>query len=89
MQVEEENFARLARIDRELVGKVEALASRQAGPDMDSTKNTVFGEQENSAHHGHLESTSHHPLLYFKRGCDFLRTRSGLAPGAGHSAEDW
>lgn len=55
---EEENFVGLARIDRELIGKVEALNSAQRVVlDMDSTEIPVYGDQENNAYNGHFEST--------------------------------
>jgi hypothetical protein len=47
MLAEEENFAGLARINRELIGKAEALDSVQRVVlDMDSTEIPVYGEQE-------------------------------------------
>jgi hypothetical protein len=50
MLAEEENFAGLARIKRELISKVEALDSAQrVFSDMDSTEIPVHGEQENCA----------------------------------------
>jgi hypothetical protein len=54
----EENFAGLRRINRELIGKVEAIDSPQRVVlDMDSTEIPVYGQQENSAYKGHFEST--------------------------------
>jgi hypothetical protein len=32
---------------------------------MDSTEILVYGEQEQSAHNGHFESTCYHPLFWF------------------------
>jgi len=88
MLAEEENFAGLARINRELIGKVEALDSAQRVVlDMDSTEIPVFGEQENSAYNGHFESTCYHPLLLFNREGDCLASK--LRPGNVHSAEGW
>ena len=47
MLAEEENFASLARINRELIGKAEALDSPQRVVlDMDSTEIPVYGQQE-------------------------------------------
>jgi hypothetical protein len=47
MLAEEENFGGLARINRELIGKAEALDSAQRVVlDMDSTEIPVYGEQE-------------------------------------------
>lgn len=58
MLAEEENFAGLARINCELIGKIEALDSAQPVVlDMDSTEIPVYGEQENSAYNGRFEST--------------------------------
>ena len=55
---EEENFAGLARLNRELIGKAEALGSPyRTVLDMDSTEIPVYGEQEESAYNGHFEST--------------------------------
>ena len=49
MLAEGENFASLARINRELVGKVNAIDARQRIVlEMDSTEVPVFGQQENS-----------------------------------------
>ena len=68
MLAEEENFAGLGRINRELIGKVEAIHSPQRVVlDMDSTEIPVYGQQENSAYNGHFESTCYHPLLLFNR----------------------
>ncbi|MBM4123143.1 MAG: IS1380 family transposase [Nitrospira sp.] len=88
MLAEEENFAGLARINRELIAKVEALdAAQRVVLDMDSTEIPVYGEQENSAYNGHFESTCYHPLLLFNREGDCLAAK--LRPGNVHSAEDW
>ena len=46
MLAEEENFGSLARINRELIGKAEAVDSPQRVVlDMDSTEIPVYGEQ--------------------------------------------
>jgi hypothetical protein len=51
MLAEEENFAGLERINRELIGKAEGLdAGRRVVLDMDSTEIPVYGHQENSAY---------------------------------------
>src|SRR5216683_2342918 len=61
---QEENLAGLAALNRELVGKVEAIDSPQRIVlDMDSTEIPVYGQQEQSAYNGHFESTCYHPLL--------------------------
>jgi hypothetical protein len=88
MLAEEENFGSLARINRELIGKVEALDSPQRVVlDMDSTEIPVYGQQENSAYNGQFESTCYHPLLLFNREGDCLAAK--LRPGNVHSADDW
>jgi hypothetical protein len=88
MLAEEENFGTLARIHRELIGKVEAHNSPQRVVlDMDSTEIPVYGQQENSAYNGHFESTCYHPLLLFNREGDCLAAK--LRPGNVHSADDW
>ena len=88
MLAEEENFASLARINRELIGKAEAIdAQQRIVLDMDSTEIPVYGQQENSAYNGHFESTCYHPLLLFDREGDCLAAK--LRPGNVHSAEDW
>jgi hypothetical protein len=88
MLAEEENFAGLARLNRELIGKAEALDSPyRTVLDMDSTEIPVYGEQENSAYNGHFESTRFHPLLLFNRDGDCLAAK--LRPGNVHSAEGW
>jgi hypothetical protein len=88
MLAEGENFAGLARINRKLIGKVEALDFQQRVVlDMDSTEIPVYGQQEQSACNGHFESTCYHPLLLFNREGDCLAAK--LRPGNVHSAEDW
>jgi len=88
MLAEEQNFAGLTRINRELIAKVEAIDSPQRMVlDMDSTEIPVYGQQENSAYNGHFESTCYHPLLLFNREGDCLGAK--LRPGNVHSAEGW
>ena len=88
MLAEEENFGSLARINRELIGKAEAIdAQQRVVLDMDSTEIPVYGQQENSAYNGHFESTCYHPLLLFNREGDCLAAK--LRPGNVHSADDW
>jgi Transposase DDE domain group 1 len=85
---QEENFAGLAALNRELVAGVEAIDSpRRIVLDMDSTEVPVYGEQEQSAYNGHFESTCYHPLLLFNREGDCLAAK--LRPGNVHSAEGW
>ena len=85
---EEGNFAGLARLNRELSGKAEAIESPyRAVLDMDSTEILVYREQEQSASNGHFESTCYHPLLLFNREGDCLTVK--LRPGNVHSAEGW
>lgn len=84
----EENFAGLARINRELIAKAEAVDSAQRVVlDMDSTEIPVYGQQGNSAYNGHFESTCYHPLLLFNREGDCLAAK--LRPGNVHSADGW
>ena len=74
-----ENFVGLARINRELIGKVEAFQWHyRAVLDMDATEIAVYGEQEQSAYNGHFESTCYHPLLLFNR--ERRRLSGGEAP---------
>ena len=88
MLAEEENFAGLARLNRALIGRAEAMDSGdRAVLDLDSTEIPVYGEQEQSAYNGHFESTCYHPLLLFNRGGDCLAAK--LRPGNVHSAEGW
>jgi hypothetical protein len=87
MLAEEENFAGLARISRDLIGRVEAAGSPQRVVlDMDSTEIPVYGQQEHSAYNGHFESACYHPLLLFNRDGDCLAAK--LRPGNVHSADD-
>jgi hypothetical protein len=80
MLAEEENSAGLTRINRELVGRVEAVdSSQRVVLDMDSPEIPVYGQQEQSAYNGHLESTCCHPLLLFNREGDCLAAK--LRPG--------
>jgi hypothetical protein len=70
---EEENFAGLMRINRELIGRAEGVESPQRVVlDMDSREIPVYGQQEQSAYNGHFESTCYHPLLLFNRAGDCL-----------------
>ena len=88
MLAEQENFAGLARINRELIGKAEAVDSPQRVVlDIDSTEIPVYGQQENSAYNGHFESTCYHPLLLFNREGDCLAAK--LRSDNVHSADDW
>jgi len=88
MLAEDENFAGLAAINRELIAKAEAVDSPQRVVlDMDSTEIPVYGQQEQSAYNGHFESTCYHPLLLFSREGDCLAAK--LRPGNVHSADDW
>jgi hypothetical protein len=85
---EEENFAGLARMNRELIARVEAIDSPpRVVLDMDSTEIPVYGQQEQSAYNGHFASTCYHPLLLFNREGDCLAAK--LRPGNVHSAEGW
>ncbi len=85
---QEENFAGLAAVNRELIGKAETVGSPQRVVlDMDSTEIPVYGQQEQSAYNGHFESTCYHPLLLFNREGDCLAAK--LRPGNVHSADDW
>ncbi len=86
--IQEENLAGLAALNRELVARVEAIASpRRIVLDMDSTEVAVYGQQEESAYNGHFESTCYHPLLLFNREGDCLAAK--LRPGNVHSADGW
>jgi hypothetical protein len=85
---EEENFAGLARMNRELIARVEAIDSPpRVVLDMDSTEIPVYGQQEQSAYNGHFASTCYRPLLLFNREGDCLAAK--LRPGNVHSAEGW
>jgi len=86
MLTQEENFAGLARLNRALIGKVEASGYRTI-LDMDSTEVPVHGEQEQSTYNGYFESTCFHPLLLFNSEGDCLAAK--LRPGNVHSAEGW
>ena len=88
MLAEDENFAGLGRLNRELIGKAEMMDSGyRTVLDMDSTEIPVYGEQEQSAYNGHFESTCYHPLLLFNGDGDCLAAK--LRPGNVHSAEGW
>jgi hypothetical protein len=51
----------LARINRELIAKAEAIDTPQRIVlDMDSTEIPVYGQQESSVYNGHFESTCYH-----------------------------
>ena len=88
MLAEEENFAGLAAINRDLIAKAEAFDSAQRVVlDMYSTEIPVYGQQEQSAYNGHFESTCYHPLLLFNREGDCLAAQ--LRSGNVHSADGW
>ncbi len=88
MLAEDENFAGLARLNRALIGRAEAMDSAyRAVLDMDSTEIPVYGEQEQGAYNGYFESICFHPLLLFNREGDCLAAK--LRPGNVHSAEGW
>ena len=88
MLAEKENFAGLARLNREMIGRTEAFSSPyRTVLDMDSTEIPVYGEQEQSGYNGHFESTCYHPMLLFNGGGDCLAAK--LRPGNVHSAEGW
>jgi hypothetical protein len=55
--------------------------------DIDSTEIPVYGNEEQSVHNGHFESTWYHPLLLFNCEGDFLAAKLRL--GNVHSADDW
>ena len=83
---QEENFAALAAINRELIGKAKSVGSPQRVVLYeDSTEIPVCGQQEISAYNGHFESTCYHPLLQFSRKRDCLVAK--LRPGNVHSAD--
>jgi Transposase DDE domain group 1 len=86
--VEAENLAGLTAINRELIGRAEAIDSpRRVVRDMDSTEIPVDGQPEHRADNGHVESICDHPLLLCNREGDCLAAK--LRPGNVHSAEDW
>ena len=86
MLAEGADFAGLARLNRELVGKAEGINSQSRTVlDMDSTEIPVHGAQKQSAYNGHFESTCYHPLLLFNRDGDYLAAK--LRPGNIHSAD--
>src|SRR3974377_384577 len=85
---QEENLTGLATINRELLAKVETIASPQRVVlGMASTEIPVDGQKEHSSYNGHFESTCYHPLLLFNGEGDCLGAK--LRPGNVHSAEDW
>ena len=78
----------MARINRELIAKAEAIdAQQRIVLDMDSTEIPVYSEQKQSAYDGHFESTCYHPPLLFNRDGDCLAAK--LRPGNIHSAGSW
>lgn len=88
MLAAQRNFAGLARINRNLIGRLEAIDSPpRVVLDMDSTEIPVYGEQEQSAYNGHYQSTCYDPRLMFNREVDCLAAK--LRPGNVHGAEGW
>ena len=88
MLTEEENFAGLARINRELIARAEA--SIRPGEwcwTWTQPRSQSTASRNNSAYNGHFESTCYHPLLLFNREGDCLAAK--LRPGNVHSAEGW
>jgi hypothetical protein len=85
MLAEEENFARLAPINRELISKVEALESVQPVVlDMDSTEIPVYGSRR-TAPATTTSSPCYLPLLLFNREGDCFTAT--LRPGNVNSGE--
>jgi Transposase DDE domain group 1 len=85
---EAEHLAGLPAINRELIGRAEAIDSpRRVVLDMDSTEIPVYGQQAHRADNGYFASTCDHPLRLFNREGDCLAAK--LRPGNVHSAEDW
>ena len=93
---EEENFAGLMLVNRELnlrmnceyIGKAEGVASPQRMVlDMDNTEILVYGQQEQSACSGHFESSCYHPLLLFNRDGDCLAAKP--RPGNVQQRRGW
>ena len=61
---QDEHRAGLAAINRELIARMEEIDSPQRVVlDMDRTEIPVYGQQEQRADDGHVESTCYHPLL--------------------------
>jgi len=88
MLAEDDNFAGLARLNRALTRRAEAVESGwRTILDMDSTEVPVYGEQGQSAYNGYFESTCFHPLLLFNEQGDCLAAK--LRPGNVHSTEGW
>jgi hypothetical protein len=84
---EEENFAGLARLNRALTERAEAMDSgRRTTLDLESTEIPVYGEQEQSAYNVHFESTCYRPLL-FNAERDCLAAK--LRPGNVHHGDGW
>lgn len=72
---EDGNFSGLARLNRELVGKAEAMDSHcRTVLHMDSTEIPVNGEQEQSTYNGHFESTCSRRRYAGSRCCRFRQT---------------
>ena len=87
MLAEEEDLAGLPRINRELLGRIEAVDSPQrAVLDVNSTEIPVYRQQEENAYNGHRGSASYHPLLLFNGEGDSLGAK--LRPRNVHYAED-
>ncbi len=83
-----ENFPGLARINRDLIARAEAVDSPQRVVlHMDSTGIPVYGHEEHSAYNGQFECTCYDPLLLFNREADCLAAK--LRPGNVHSAAGW
>ena len=85
MLAKEENFAGLARLNREMIGRAEALG-RHTGRCWTWTR-PVYEKQEQSAYNGHFESNCFDPLLLFNHEGDCLAAK--LRPGNVHSADGW
>jgi hypothetical protein len=77
MLAQEENFAGLARLNRALIGRPDAIdTGYRTILDMDSTEVQVYGEQEQSAYNGYFESTCFHSLLLFNSEGDCLAAKA-------------
>jgi hypothetical protein len=81
-----EHLAGLTAVNRELIGRAEAIDSdRRVLRDMESTEIPVYGQQARGADNGYFASTCDHPLLC-NRENDCLAAK--LRPGNVHSAEN-
>jgi hypothetical protein len=84
----DKNFAGLVRLNRELAARAVGVgSSRRVMLDMDSSKSSLYEEQDQTAYIGHFKSGCFQPRFLFTCQCHCLAAK--FRPGHVHSAQGW